>query len=81
MKYSANAYPGETATKWGILDLAHDYYNCAIHLFKYSENYSGHGMQGPARLCAIHSLELYLNAFLRHGGCYPPVKFAPDNMI
>lgn len=65
-------YPGSTASKWQILDLANEYYHAAIHLFEKS-NKNTPLSYAPARFCCIHAIELYLNAFLRHEGV-PPEK-------
>ena len=60
-------YPGDTAEALEIIDLAEAYRMAAETLFE-------HGQKGqrltyaPARFCAIHATELYLNAFLRHQG-------------
>lgn len=63
-------YPGSTAPPLALLDMAHAYHNAAVHLFGALEG-QGHVAQAPARLCAIHAIELYLNAFLRHRGERP----------
>lgn len=64
-------YPGETAPPEAILDLAHAYYDAAILLFQYSAPFDRGLYHAPARLCAIHAIELYLNAFLRFRGDEP----------
>jgi hypothetical protein len=63
-------YPGAAASKWEILDLAHAYSQAGTALFRKAckeEPLS----YAPARLCCIHAIELYLNAFLRHEGATP----------
>jgi hypothetical protein len=63
-------YPGEEASKWDILYLAHEYYNAANTLF--SKAAGGPPLPlFPASFCCIHAIELYLNAFLRHEGASP----------
>ncbi len=65
-----NFYPGETASKWQMLDLADEYYQAALTLFKKSQKEAPLSYE-PARMCSIHAIELYLNAFLRHEGASP----------
>ena len=60
-------YPGTAASKWQILDLANEYYGAALALFQKAEREAPLSY-APARLCCIHAIELYLNAFLRHEG-------------
>jgi hypothetical protein len=69
---TASAYPGSQASVRDILSLAHSYRDAAQTLF---EDCKGTGTlaQAPARLCAIHAVELFLNAYLRHVG-EPPEK-------
>lgn len=66
------SYPGETASPWQILDLASRYEQAFIALsVAYADMYAdgpGHHFPeslAPARFCAIHAIELYLNAVLR----------------
>ena len=60
-------YPGSHAEIEEIIDLAEAYYEAAKVLFQ-------NGSKGdsisyaPARLCSIHAIELFLNAFLRYEG-------------
>jgi hypothetical protein len=67
-----NSYPGELATPHQICQLADEYRKAAHHLL-------GLGRKGaplsraPFRFAAIHAVELYLNAFLLHGGREPAV--------
>ena len=62
-----HAYPGENATIDEMLELAKEYRAAANEL-------KDRGKKGkpitraPSRLCAVHALELYLSAFLRHCG-------------
>lgn len=63
-------YPGTEADPRQILDLAEAYYDAAISLFAGARK--GQPLQyAPARLCSIHAIELYLNAFLRNDGEEP----------
>lgn len=67
-------YPGAEASVWQILGLAHEYYNAAMTLFQKVEGVPqtvAPLSRAPARLCAIHAIELYLNAFLMHEGVSP----------
>ncbi|WP_224813865.1 hypothetical protein [Hasllibacter sp. MH4015] len=61
-------YPGADASPYEIYELAGIYYNAASHLFGQAQHMVGGEWQLPARLCAIHSIELYLNAYLRFRG-------------
>lgn len=63
----ANPYPGSNASALQILDLANEYYEAAMTLSKKREKESLLA-SAPTRLCCIHAIELYLNAFLRHEG-------------
>jgi hypothetical protein len=63
-------YPGSEATKWQILDLAHEYYHAALLLFQRAQKEAPLSY-APARFCCIHAIELYLNVFLRHEGADP----------
>ena len=64
------SYPGSTAAPADIVALADEYRRASIDLM-------GAGRKGeplsraPGRLCAIHAIELYLNAFLLAGGTPP----------
>ncbi len=64
------SYPGSNASKWQILDLAHEYYHAANTLFQKAQREAPLSY-APARMCCIHAIELYLNAFLRHQGIPP----------
>lgn len=65
-------YPGSTASVWQIEELALAYYQGAIVLCKNAESLEGHTLAtihyAPVRLCAIHAIELFLNAYLKHEG-------------
>lgn len=63
-------YPGSTASVTEIVELAHEYYNAAMELFKRAQKETPLSY-APARFCAIHAIELYLNAFLRQEGAAP----------
>lgn len=60
-------YPGDTAEFDEIADLANVYYEAAMALFPLGRKGSLHSY-APARLCSIHAIELFLNAFLRREG-------------
>ena len=60
-------YPGAAAGVDQIADLANAYYTAALVLLRSAETEAPLSM-APARLCAMHAIELYLNAFLRHQG-------------
>src|SRR4051794_9547984 len=64
---AAKAYPGALATAAQIRALAEEYRNAAIHLQKLGRRRKPLSL-APYRLAAIHAIELYLNAFLRHQG-------------
>ncbi|MEM7644743.1 MAG: hypothetical protein AAF366_19810 [Pseudomonadota bacterium] len=63
-------YPGENANPREILNLAEAYYLAAISLCEMPPKHARLS-QAPARLCSIHAIELYLNAFLRFQGVSP----------
>lgn len=63
-------YPGSQAEIHEILELAEAYYAAAIALFQSAQKEAPLSY-APARLCSIHAIELYLNAFLRHQGIPP----------
>jgi hypothetical protein len=64
-------YPGSSASVREILDLANSYYQASIVLFGESQKKLVPLSCAPARMAAIHAIELYLNAFLRHEGAAP----------
>ncbi|WP_254705419.1 hypothetical protein [Ruegeria sp. THAF33] len=60
-------YPGTHADVFQIMDLAISYRDAAEVLFDRAKK--GQPLSyAPARLCSIHAIELFLNAFLRHTG-------------
>jgi hypothetical protein len=61
----STAYPGSAANADELLGLAHAYRQSAMALL---ENRRRSLARAPATLCAIHAVELYLNAFLLHRG-------------
>lgn len=63
-------YPGSKASIREILELANSYYKAANVLFGESQKLVPLS-SAPARMAAIHAIELYLNAFLRHEGTAP----------
>jgi hypothetical protein len=64
-------YPGDDARIFDILRLASLYADAAFTLCK-SANERGFGSYNypPARLCGIHAVELFQNAFLRSKGLH-----------
>lgn len=60
-------YPGELATAYQVLMLAHEYRHAAIHLAALGRPREPLS-RAPFRLAAIHAIELYLNAFLLQRG-------------
>jgi hypothetical protein len=64
---SDRPYPGSKATVEQIIDLAEWYKSAAESLFKGGKK--GQVLsKAPARLCSIHAIEPYLNAFLLSKG-------------
>lgn len=63
-------YPGSRASVPEIIALAEQYSLAATILFARSDS-KIELSRAPARLCAIHAIELYLNAFLMHEGATP----------
>lgn len=63
-------YPGSAAGGWQILTLAHEYYASSVHLMIRCEGDWPQAM-APARLLAIHAIELYLNALMLDAGDSP----------
>ena len=66
------SYPGANASVCQIIDLADEYYTASISLFQNADS-ARRLSRAPARLCSIHAIELYLNAYLRSQGD-PPHK-------
>ncbi|MEM9797371.1 MAG: hypothetical protein AAF919_12835 [Pseudomonadota bacterium] len=63
-------YPGSQAELHEIVDLAEIYFDTAEKMF--SDRVKGEGLaHAPARFCAIHAIELFLNAFLKSEGDRP----------
>ncbi len=62
-----NPYPGSNAGPAEIVALADEYHLAAKFLMKTGRPRKPLS-RAPARLCAIHAIELYLNAFLMHRG-------------
>ncbi|RWX12676.1 hypothetical protein EHI42_22390 [Rhizobium hidalgonense] len=69
----SSPYPGSNANLWEVLNLADAYSRASNVLFSESQKEAPLTI-APARMCAIHAIELYLNAFLRHEG------FAPEEI-
>ncbi|MBX5135174.1 hypothetical protein HJB80_21330 [Rhizobium lentis] len=65
-----NEYPGSNAKPREVFDLANAYSRASILLFSEGQKQVALSI-APARMCAIHAIELYLNAFLRHEGVAP----------
>ncbi|MBY4608368.1 hypothetical protein K6M90_12000 [Rhizobium sp. 9T] len=66
----SNEYPGSNANPLEVLDLANAYSRASNLLFTKGQKQIALSI-APARMCAIHAIELYLNAFLRHEGVAP----------
>lgn len=60
----ARAYPGSGATVGQLLSLADAYFQAAYGLLPQVSKIDPRTSSAPARLCAIHAIESYLNAFL-----------------
>lgn len=57
------AYPGSNASAEDVILLATEYHHAALTLLQKARK--GKPLsRAPSRLCAIHAIELYLNAFL-----------------
>src|SRR5690606_35743313 len=72
MDIAAKPYPGASATPADIVELAVEYHTAAETLMLKGRSREPIS-RAPARLCAIHAIELYLNAFLLSRGM-PPEK-------
>jgi hypothetical protein len=72
MDIAAKPYPGASATPLEIVGLAVEYHMAAEMLMLKGRSRKP-ASWAPARLCAIHATELYLNAFLLNRGM-PPEK-------
>ncbi len=66
-KSTETYYPGDAASVPEIMKLASAYNDAACMLFDNAARRRALNC-APARLCSIHAVELYLNAFLRSGG-------------
>lgn len=66
----SDEFPGSNAKPWEVLNLANAYSRASILLFSEGQKQVALSI-APARMCAIHAIELYLNAFLRHEGVTP----------
>ena len=67
---NSNPYPGANAGPTDIILLAEEYRSAAGVLMANAR--AGEPLsRAPARLCAIHAIELYLNALLLHAGARP----------
>jgi len=64
MNNNAPTYPGSEATVGQLLHLADEYYKAAFGLLPQVSQIDPRTSSAPARLCAIHAVECYLNAFL-----------------
>lgn len=64
----AQPYPGSEATVGQLLGLADAYFKAAYGLLPQASRIDLHTSSAPARLCAIHAVECYLNAFLMFQG-------------
>lgn len=73
-------YPGNAAKPRELLGLAEAYFEAANSLFENARK--GDAVTyAPARLCAIHATELFLNAFLRaHGKSAGDVRARLHNL-
>ena len=61
------AYPGENASLKDIFALAEEY-KAAAEKLKDQSRKGKPLSRAPSRICAVHAIELYLNAFLMHHG-------------
>jgi hypothetical protein len=66
----AKPYPGSQATIGQFIALADEYFVAAYSLLSQCNRMSP-SSSAPARLCAIHAVEMYLNAFLIFHGMTP----------
>jgi hypothetical protein len=65
-------YPGADAGIEEVIRLAHHYRRAANDLLRLAGE-KGRARVAPCRLCAVHAIELYLNAFLLKLG-HPPER-------
>lgn len=64
----SSPYPGSEASVAQLLSLADEYYKAAYRLLPQVSKTDPRTSSAPARLCAIHAIEGYLNAFLTFRG-------------
>lgn len=70
MTSSAAPYPGSTASSDDVLRFAETYHHSALRLLE--EARGGDAIaRAPGRFCALHAIELYLDAYLRSVGESP----------
>ena len=70
MTSSAAPYPGSTASSDEMLRFAETYHRSALRLLE--EARGGDAIaRAPGRFCALHAIELYLDAYLRSLGESP----------
>ena len=69
---SPDCYPGADARAEEVIRLANHYRGAANDLLRLVEE-KGARRVAPCRLCAVHAIELYLNAFLLKLG-HPPER-------
>ena len=67
---SPERYPGAEARPEEVIRLANHYRGAANDLLRLAEE-KGPSRVAPCRLCALHAIELYLNAFLLKRGYSP----------
>lgn len=77
----SNPYPGSEATVGQLLGLADEYFKAAYGLLSQVSRIDPRTSSAPARLCAIHAVECYLNAFLMfHGMSREEVRGLQHNL-
>ena len=69
---SPDCYPGADARVEEVIRLANHYRGAANDLLRMAQE-KGPSRVAPCRLCAVHAIELYLNAFLLKLG-HPPER-------
>ena len=67
---ASTPHPGSDATVRDLLALALEYHRAAKLLLAQGRK-GARLSRAPFRLAAIHAIELYLSALLRHSGCSP----------
>lgn len=70
MKSNAAPHPGPTASSDEMLRLAETYHRSALRLLEEARGKEPIA-RAPGRFCALHAIELYLDAFLRSLGESP----------